>query len=149
MSWKVGGKGRPCMKRSESCIHSSNYVQQFGSHLLPWLATTNQPVRGGRDTSPINSCKDKCHCKVPAEPAEQGADATNQYADPQPASLTTESNHKPILQFPQHTFGKQQKAFCASCFCKYICIRGCTTKKQMILLFSGREALPRKSCSST
>ena len=94
--------------------------------LLPWLATANQPVGGGDNTSPTN---DECHCELlPAEPAEQGADATDQQRAP--------TN--------QSSFAISTAQTTASILCiKYIRIYGCTTKKLMILLFGGREALPR------
>ena len=38
---------------------------------------------------------------------------------PEPASLIPERAHQPFLKFPLRSFGKQQRAFCATWYSKY------------------------------
>lgn len=50
---------------------------------------------------------------------EQPVQPTSQPTDPEPACLIPESAHQPVLSFPQHTFGKQERAFCSYWYGKY------------------------------
>ena len=84
--------------------------------LLSWLATAKQPAPvSGEDSLPSLSVDEE---ELPSnvEPGEQCMQPPNVTGT---AHLIPERAHQPILPFPLRSFGKQQRAFCASWYKKY------------------------------
>ena len=81
--------------------------------LLSWLATAKQPST--EDTSTASSVDEN---QLPSDEPEEHS-MQSPVETPEPASLIPERAHQPFLKFPLRTFGKQQRAFCATWYSKY------------------------------
>ena len=123
-----------CKAHAELFDHAHRPIDHAYLHgiarmsLLSWLATAKQPLT--EDTSSTASSVDEN--ELPSdEPEEHSMQSPAE--TPEPASLIPVRAHQPFLKFPLRSFGKQQRAFCATWYSKY---HGCITKKLMIVFYA-------------
>ena len=85
--------------------------------LLSWLATAKQPQTSTEEETSMNFSEDEHELPSDNEPGKQSMQPPNRTSEA--ACLIPERAHQPLLQFPLRSFGKQQRAFCASWYSKY------------------------------